>query len=63
MCGVPDMDNPVSIANIVTILVFDRVVSLAFMYLLVRLLTGGKPIIERRNPEMGEVRVPQREEQ
>ncbi len=42
------MDSPVSIANIITILVGDHVVSLGFIYLLVRLLTGGKPILERR---------------
>lgn len=40
-----------SIANIVTILALDRLISLGFIYLLVSKLLGGRPIFPQRRDE------------
>lgn len=37
-----------NLANIVTLLVIDRVISLGFIYLLVARIIGGKPLFQRR---------------
>ena len=42
------MDQP--LANIITILTLDRLISLAFIYMLVRMLLGAKPMFPQRPP-------------
>ena len=38
-----------NLANIVTLLVIDRVISLGFIYLLVARLIGGQPMLQRKS--------------
>lgn len=40
-----------NLPNIITILVADHLISLAFIYMLVRMLTGTKPLFPQRGTE------------
>ncbi len=44
----------VNIANLVTLLILDHLISLGFIFMLVSKLLGGKPVFQQRQAEHSE---------